>query len=232
MDVPQTETLAKIKHAIRTVTYHKDVLQQQTRQNGQQHCNDTTSQASNLLQETEEEVCPPPPPPGRQRHYSAVLEKLAIVRNVLLRKIDMGMSQHAACEDYVFRHHTMYGVWARKIQQMQHARNNKARSLCPSPPEAVLQPMQDELLRFIFELHEQGMPVSISIMVALKASQISPVFSQKSRIVKFSAVASRRFVRVHGLVHRLGADKSQRSPHGNCRRCYGLYDNSCATQSP
>ena len=120
----------------------------------------------------------------------------------------MGMSQHAACED-VNIHHTMYGVWAKKTQEMQHARNNKARSLCPGPPSVVLQPMQDELLRFIFELREQGMPVSIS-MVASRASQLSPAFSQKSRTAKSSA--ARRFVRSHSLVHRLGTHESQRSP--------------------
>ena len=156
--------------------------------------------------QAEEEARPPPPPPGRRRRYS-VLEKLAIVRNVR-RKIDMGMSQRAACED-VNIHHTMYGVWARKAQEMQHARNNKARSLCPGPRSAVLQPMQDELLRFIFELREQGMPVSIS-MVASKAAQLSPTFSRKSRTAKSSA--ARRFVRSHRLVHRLGTHESQRSP--------------------
>lgn len=162
--------------------------------------------APSLSLQAEEEARPPPPPPGRRRRYS-VLEKLAIVRNVR-RKIDMGMSQRAACED-VNIHHTMYGVWAKKTQEMQHARNNKARSLCPGPPSVVLQPMQDELLRFIFELREQGMPVSIS-MVASRASQLSPAFSQKSRTAKSSA--ARRFVRSHSLVHRLGTHESQRSP--------------------
>ena len=162
--------------------------------------------APSLSLQAEEEARPPPPPPGRRRRYS-VLEKHAIVRNVR-RKIDMGMSQRAACED-VNIHHTMYGVWAKKTQEMQHARNNKARSLCPGPPSVVLQPMQDELLRFIFELREQGIPVSIS-MVASRASQLSPAFSQKSRTAKSSA--ARRFVRSHSLVHRLGTHESQRSP--------------------
>jgi hypothetical protein len=88
----------------------------------------------------------------------------------------MGMSLRAAGEDMNNIHHTMNGVWARKTHEMQ-----QARSLCSGPLSALLQPMQDELQRFMFELCEQGMPVSIS-MVALKASQLSPAFSLKSRI--------------------------------------------------
>ena len=174
---------------------------------------------SNSLQ-AEEEACPPtpppppppapPPPPSAKRRRYSVLEKLAIVRNVQRKMIDLGMSQRAACEA-VNIHHTMYGVWARKTQEMKHARNNRARSLCAGPPSPILQPIQDELLRFIFELREQGMSVSIKT-VALKASQLSTAFSQKSRIAKSSA--ARRFVRAHGLVHRLGTHESQRSPAG------------------
>jgi hypothetical protein len=103
----------------------------------------------------------------------------------------------------------MYGVWARKAPEMRQAKNNKARSLCAGPSSTVLGPMQDELLRYIFELREQGMPVSIAI-VALKAAQLSPAFNQKSRTAQKSAAG--RFVRTHGLVHRLGTHESQRSP--------------------
>ncbi|KAI2509922.1 Pogo transposable element with KRAB domain [Fragilaria crotonensis] len=103
----------------------------------------------------------------------------------------------------------MYGVWAKQADAMQQAKNSKARSLCPGPCSTVLGPIQDELLRYIFELREQGMPVSISI-VMMKAAQLSPAFSQKSRTAQYSA--ARRFVRTHGLVFRLGTRESQRSP--------------------
>lgn len=77
---------------------------------------------------------------------------------------------------------------------------------CAGRHSAVFPPMQDTLLRFIFELHEQRMPVSVS-MVALKVAQL---IAQKSRIARLSA--ARRFVLTHGLVHRLGTHKSQRPP--------------------
>ena len=174
--------------ACRKYTQHKEVWQQTRLDSSVATTPVRQATAPSDSLQAEEEACTPPPPPGRRRRYS-VLEKLAIVRNVR-RRIDMGMSQRAACEDMNI-HHTMYGVWARKLQETQQAGNNKARSLWPGPPSAVLQPMQDELLRFIFKLREQGMPISTSI-VALKASQLSPVFSQKSRIAQFSA--ARRFV--------------------------------------
>ena len=76
----------------------------------------------------------------------------------------MGMSQLASCEDPNI-HHTMYNVWAIQVHDdMQQANNSKARRPCPGPCLTVLGPMQDKLHRYIFELREQGMPVSISIV--------------------------------------------------------------------
>ncbi len=68
---------------------------------------------------------------------------------------------------------------------------------------------REELLRFLFELREQGMAVLVS-MVAVKAAQISQDFALKSRMAKYNSV--RRFVRSQGLVFRLGTNESQRSP--------------------
>jgi hypothetical protein len=68
---------------------------------------------------------------------------------------------------------------------------------------------QEELLRFIFELREQGMAVSVS-MVMIKAAQLSPEFASKSKFARYCS--ARRFVRSQGLVFRLGTNESQRSP--------------------
>ena len=67
--------------------------------------------------------------------------------------------------------------------------------------------IEEELLSFIFEQRETGIPVSIR-MVNTKASQLHSGFRAKSRRAKDSAI--RRFVSAHGLVHRVHTHQSQK----------------------
>ena len=157
------------------------------------------------IQEPRPLVAPPPLPPKRRRHFT-ILEKLAFVRNVR-RKMGEEMLQHAACEDLNI-HHTMYGIWVKQLGDFGQARNNKSRSLWQGRMSS-LAPFQNEWIRLIFELREQGMAVSIS-MVKIKASQLSTEFAQKSEVAQYNS--AQRFVRSNCLVFRLGTNESQRSP--------------------
>jgi hypothetical protein len=87
-------------------------------------------------------------------------------------------------------------------------KNGKSKALCLGRP-SCLEPYKDDLLRFIFELREQGMAVSMS-MVVVKAAQIAPELRLKSGMAQHHSAL--RFVRTQRLVFRLGTNESQRSP--------------------
>ena len=72
----------------------------------------------------------------------------------------------------------------------------------------MLQPYTDGLLSFIFELCETGMAVTNTI-VLLKAAQICRDFHEKSHSAQYYIV--RRFIKIHGLVYRMGTHVLQRA---------------------
>ena len=88
---------------------------------------------------------------------------------------------------------------------MRDTANKKAKSLCKGKLSTLV-PYTDPLLSYIFELHETGMAVSYTT-VLLKAASVCQEFREKSRKAQYSMV--KRFVKAHGLVHRMGTHKSQ-----------------------
>jgi hypothetical protein len=90
---------------------------------------------------------------------------------------------------------------------MEHG-NSKAKSTAKGPT-SVLAPIKHDLLKFIFELREEGFAVSISAVV-VRASQLMSEFQRKSSRARYQSV--RRWIRKHSLVHRMGTHESQRSP--------------------
>ena len=144
---------------------------------------------------------------AKKRRRFTIQEKLCFIRNVK-KRLENGMSQRAACKELNIQH-TQYGLWTKQMQQMQQRRNSKAKSLCQGRV-SILRAVKEQLLRFIFELREQGMSVSIT-MVMLRSAHLSREFREKSRIAQYNS--ARRFVKQHGLVHRMGTNESQRSPN-------------------
>ena len=67
---------------------------------------------------------------------------------------------------------------------------------------------KEELMRFIFELREQGMAVTTT-MVMFKACQIVDGFNVISREAQYNC--TRRFVKSVGLVYRMGTHESQKA---------------------
>ena len=76
--------------------------------------------------------------------------------------------------------------------------------------QSCLKNIEDDLLMFIFECREQGMCVSVRT-VALKACELDNSFHRKSDRAKDQSIC--RFVKAHGLVHRVHTHESQRPPH-------------------
>ena len=79
--------------------------------------------------------------------------------------------------------------------------------------ETTQQQFQGEVsfsfLQFIFELQEQGLAVSVS-MVMRNAKQILPQYALKSRVAQYCWAL--RFVRSQDLVFSLGINESQHLP--------------------
>jgi uncharacterized protein (DUF2236 family) len=92
---------------------------------------------------------------------------------------------------------------------MEHS-NSRATSTAKGPISVLKKPIESDLLKFIFELREQGFAVSISAVV-IQASRLMSKLQQKSSQARYQSV--RKWIRrKHSLVHRMGTHESQQSP--------------------
>jgi hypothetical protein len=96
----------------------------------------------------------------------------------------------------------------REYSSIENAQNPKAKSRSAGH-DSILKPIEQYLLRYIFELREQGIGVKID-MVMRRAASVSRVFRDKSPCAQYNA--ARRFTRSHGLVYRMSTHESQRDP--------------------
>jgi len=76
-------------------------------------------------------------------------------------------------------------------------------------PLGQLKPLEQLLLRHIFEHREQGMSVH-TLNLVVKAPSFSPEFNVKHFVARCSAV--KRFMRAHSLVYCMGTHQTQRKP--------------------
>ncbi len=79
-----------------------------------------------------------------------------------------------------------YQEWSTKVRTIIEHGNLKAKSTATGPT-TILKPIESDLLKFIFELREQGFAVSISSIV-IKASGLLPEFQQKSSEARYQSV--------------------------------------------
>jgi transposase-like protein len=144
--------------------------------------------------------------PAKRRRYSHQ-EKMSLVRSISGKIQTTQVSIRQACRDARINH-KLYRSWKREYNQMKEAKNPKAKSYCPGR-ESTLKPIEQDLTRYIFKLREQGIGVSIDVVIRRAASQ-SRVFCEKSQGAQFSSV--RRFTKSLGLVYRMLTHESQRDP--------------------
>ena len=147
-----------------------------------------------------------PTPLNSKRRRFANFERLAILRNAR-RRVEAGESIRAACRALNIIP-KQYREWSTTSRAMVEHGNAKAKSTAKGPT-SVLAPIENDLLKFIFELREQGFAVSISTVV-IQASRLMSEFQRKSSHARYQSV--RRLIRKHSLVHRMGTHESQRSP--------------------
>lgn len=139
---------------------------------------------------------------GKRRRF-ANFERLAIVRNVR-RRVEAGESIRGACRALNIIP-KQYREWSTNLRAIIEHGNLKAKSTSAGPT-TILKPIENDLLKFIFELREQGFAVSIGAIV-IKASRLMPEFQRKSSVARYQSV--RRWIRKHSLVHRMGTHESQ-----------------------
>ena len=120
---------------------------------------------------------------------------------------EKGLSLRQAC-DAVGVHHYLLVRWRKQKSRLMHIPNASVKSTHIGMA-SILKEHEEVLLRFIFELREQGIQVSLG-MVALKASSLSRSFKEKTTNAKEKIVS--RFVASHGLKHCMGTHESQRDP--------------------
>ena len=142
----------------------------------------------------------------KRRRRFTLQEKLMYLR-VVRRKVEKGISLREASKSINISHKQILD-WKKQSEQMKGKSNQHAKSLGDGV-QSFLSPYTDRLLSFIFEMRETGMAVSVNSIV-LKALQLSREFREKSMVARHSAV--RRFINVHGFVHRMGTHLSQRQP--------------------
>jgi hypothetical protein len=105
--------------------------------------------------------------------------------------------------------HSLFVRW-----QQQRAANvdpilamlKSKRKLAHARPLGQLKPLEQVLLRYIFEHCKQGMTVHTFDLV-VKASSLSPKFNAKHFVARCSA--AKRFMRTHLLVYRMGTHQAQ-----------------------
>ena len=104
--------------------------------------------------------------------------------------------------------HSLLSKWSRRHAEVGDVACLRKKSVCAGPL-TQLKAIEEPLLRFIFEMREQGMSVS-TLMIVIKASKLSNEFAEKTLVARYSAV--KRFVRAHSFVYRMGTHVAQRDP--------------------
>ncbi len=137
---------------------------------------------------------------GRKRRRYSLCES----RGLLAKARHMQHAEGISLRSAAFRlgvAQSLLSAWSRRHSEIGDVALLRKKSVCLGPL-GQLKPIEDTLLR-------QGMAVS-TLMVTIKASQLSPEFAAKLLIARRSAV--KRFLRAHSLVYRMGTHVAQRDP--------------------
>ena len=144
---------------------------------------------------------------GTKKRRRFTLQEKLMYLWVVWRKVNKGISLREALKSINISHKQILD-WKKQSEKMKGKSNQHAKSLGDGV-QSFLSPYTDRLLPFIFEMRETGMAVSVNSIV-LKVSQLSREFREKSMTARHSAI--RRFINVHGFMHRMGTHLSQRQP--------------------
>jgi hypothetical protein len=97
------------------------------------------------------------------------------------------------------------------LSNASNAFGDKARN--HQGPEGFLDDIKEELVTFVTEWRDRGLPVS-RFAVLMKATQYKPEFANKTLPARYITIS--RFLRKNNLVHRLATHTSQKPPEAAC----------------
>jgi len=143
------------------------------------------------------------------KKYYTVSEKLAILKILNRRRLDNNSSYREIARELGVDPSQLrrWEQQSAKLEEFYAKRKRNAKALHDGY-KSQLSHIEEELLEYIFEGCEQGLPMTIRLVTA-KASELDDTFRRKSMVAKEHAI--RRFVKAHGLVHRVHTHESQRS---------------------
>ena len=144
---------------------------------------------------------------GRMRRRYTARQSMGIVVRARCMQETEGITWRSAALRLGVSH-SLLSKWSKRHVEVGKVAFLKKKSVCTGPL-GQLKVIEEPLLRFIFEMREQGMPVS-NLMVMIKASKLSDEFAAKTCTARYSAV--KRFLRAHSLVYRMGTHVAQRDP--------------------
>ena len=145
------------------------------------------------------------------RQYYSIHQKLSMVI-VLEQRLQDQVSVHAVARDLGVDP-SQLRRWKKQKNVLEELLLNRSRRSVAarsvhSGRKSCLAGIENELLMFIFQSREQGLAVSVR-MVLTRACQLSDNFRQKTTRAKECAM--RRFIKSHGIVHRVHTHQSQKN---------------------
>lgn len=145
------------------------------------------------------------------RKYYSISQKYAMVQELNLKQEEEGFSLRAFARQLGVDA-SQLRRWQQQSIDMKKLTTKKGRGAVKTLHagyKCCINQIEEDLLRFIFENREQGFSVSIR-MVLMKAANLDTEFRRKTDRAKDQII--RRFVKSHGLVHRVHTHESQKAP--------------------
>ena len=144
---------------------------------------------------------------GHKRRRYTACECSGLLAKAMHMQVAEGVSLRYAASRLGVSH-SLLSKWSRRHSVLGDVAYRRKKSMCAGPL-SQLKSIAEPLLRFIFEMREQGMSVN-TLMVTIKASQLSIEFVVKMVTTRRSAV--KWFLRAHSLVYQMGMHVAQRDP--------------------
>ena len=154
------------------------------------------------------------------RSYLSIAQKIEYAKGgIEAKKKGESLRKYASEECGI--HHSQLLRWIRDLPKMEQINRTAAVASLNKGHPSSIKAIGAELVRFVFELREQGMPVSTR-MVVLKAGQVDATFRRKKEQTKYGII--RRFLISNRIVVRVKTHESQKHPRETVEEATSFVD--------
>jgi transposase-like protein len=157
---------------------------------------------------------------GRKRRRLSNREKLSMLRSIR-RRAAAGESIRKICASLKIEP-KQYRVWKQQQETMAE-KEATAHSIHTGPPSSLAS-ISQELLRYVFEMREMGIAITIRL-ISLKAASMSREMREKSPLARYQIVG--RWVKHQSLTYRMGTHVSQRHPSLTAKEALDFIEGMC-----